>query len=211
MININITKKLEHYTMGLEVMFEAGVLVVQGESGAGKTTLLDCIAGLRKPDEGKIVIGEKVCYSKDDNIDLTARERNIGYVFQNYALFPHMTVIQNIMYGQKCKGMEDKEYTERIIESFNIGHLRNRHPLQISGGEKQRVALARALAVKPELLLLDEPFSALDSKTKEAVYEEFVQIKEKFRFNAILVTHNEKEALRFGDVIITIKDGKRLT
>jgi molybdate transport system ATP-binding protein len=210
MINIDIAKKLEHFEIVFKTSFDSGVLVIQGESGAGKTTILDCIAGLRKPDTGEIAIDGKVCYSETGAIDLPARDRNIGYVFQNYALFPHMTVLRNITYGQKCRHIEDGLYTERIMESFNISHLKDKFPSEISGGEKQRVALARALAVKPGLLLLDEPFSALDSRTKEVVYREFRQSQKAFGLRAILVTHNEMEAEKLGDRVITIAEGKML-
>jgi molybdate transport system ATP-binding protein len=168
LIDIKIYKKTDYFTIDVDISFKRGILVIQGESGAGKTTLLDCIAGLRNPDKGRISIGNRLLYSSDENINIPVRERNIGYLFQNYALFPHMSVIENVLYGLKSRKIKDFAYAERIIDSFGIKHIRDKLPSYISGGEKQRTALARAIATKPSLLLLDEPFSALDQeKTKE--------------------------------------------
>jgi molybdate transport system ATP-binding protein len=165
-----INKKLDHFTVDIEYGFDSGVLVIQGESGAGKTTALNCISGLTVPDQGRILIGDRVVFDSDAGINIPTRLRTIGYLFQNYALFPNMTVQQNIIYGIKnkaeYKGSGKKEraellaYADEIMENFGIAHLRKKHPSQISGGEKQRVALSRAIVTKPDMLLLDEPFSA---------------------------------------------------
>lgn len=211
-----ITKKLEHFTVDMEYEFDKGVLVIQGESGAGKTTMLNCISGLTAPDGGRISIQERVVFDSDRRIDIPARTRNIGYLFQNYALFPNMTVYQNIIYGIKNKPeyreKEQKEellsYADDIMETFGIAHLKKQHPDRISGGEKQRVTLSRAIVTKPSLLLLDEPFSALDQQTKEIVYQQFASFKKKFQIPTILITHDTKESEMFADRHILIKDGK---
>ncbi|MGI6585192.1 MAG: ATP-binding cassette domain-containing protein [Lutisporaceae bacterium] len=208
MIDIKIYKKTDYFTIDVDISFKRGILVIQGESGAGKTTLLDCIAGLRNPDKGRISIGNRLLYSSDENINIPVRERNIGYLFQNYALFPHMSVIENVLYGLKSRKIKDFAYAERIIDSFGIKHIRDKLPSYISGGEKQRTALARAIATKPSLLLLDEPFSALDRDTRTIVYEEFLSFKKNFHMDAILITHDENEAKLLGDSIIMLKDGK---
>ncbi len=211
-----IKKKLDHFSVDLEYEFEQGVLVIQGESGAGKTTILNCIAGLSLPEEGRITIGNNLVFDSASGIDLPTRTRNVGYLFQNYALFPNMTVHQNITYGiknrpeYKEKGSKEEllRYADDVMENFGIAHLKKKHPNQISGGEKQRVALSRAIVTKPGLLLLDEPFSALDQQTKEIVYQEFSFFKANFRIPTILITHDAHESQLFADSRVLIKDGQ---
>ncbi len=211
-----IKKKLDHFSVDLEYEFEQGVLVIQGASGAGKTTILNCIAGLSLPEEGRITIGNNLVFDSASGIDLPTRTRNVGYLFQNYALFPNMTVHQNITYGiknrpeYKEKGSKEEllRYADDVMENFGIAHLKKKHPNQISGGEKQRVALSRAIVTKPGLLLLDEPFSALDQQTKEIVYQEFSFFKENFRIPTILITHDAHESQLFADSRVLIKDGQ---
>lgn len=212
----NIKKKLEHFSIDIEYEFEKGVLVIQGESGAGKTTILNCISGLQTPDEGRIAFEDTMVFDKEAGINVPTRLRNIGYVFQNYTLFPNMTVQQNIVYGIKNRPeYKDKDkkselvmYSEYIMETFGIAHLKRKYPNHISGGEKQRVALSRAIVTKPRLLLLDEPFSALDQQTKEIVYKEFAAFKENFQIPTVLITHDAMESEMFADRRIVIKDGK---
>lgn len=211
-----IKKNLDHFTVDMEYEFDEGVLVIQGESGAGKTTILNCISGLTAPDGGRISIEGRVVFDSDGGIDLPARTRKIGYLFQNYALFPNMTVHQNIIYGIKNKPeyreKEQKEellnYADDVMETFGIAHLKKSHPDRISGGEKQRVALSRAIVTKPSLLLLDEPFSALDQQTKEIVYQQFASFKKNFQIPTILITHDAGESEMFADRHILIKDGQ---
>lgn len=213
---IRIKKKLDHFTLDLEYEFRKGVLVIQGESGSGKTTILNCISGLSSPEEGKIALGEHVVFDSTYRIDVPTRLRRVGYLFQNYALFPNMTVLQNITYGIKnIPEYKDKKaktellaYSEYIMKTFGIDHLKNKYPGKISGGEKQRVALSRAIVTKPKLLLLDEPFSALDEETKRVVYKEFNLFKENFQIPAILITHNPLESEMFADYKICIKKGR---
>lgn len=211
-----IRKNLDHFNVDLEYEFDSGVLVIQGESGAGKTTILNCISGLTAPDEGRISLGDRIVFDRAAGIDVPARLRNIGYLFQNYALFPNMTVRQNIIYGIKNKSeYGDKEkrekllqYADNVMETFGIAHLKKKHPSLISGGEKQRVALSRAIVTKPSLLLLDEPFSALDQQTKENIYGQFASFKKNFRIPTILITHDPAESEMFADSRILMKDGK---
>lgn len=211
-----IRKTLDHFTVDLEYEFENGILVVQGESGAGKTTVLNCISGLMTPDAGKISAGGRVVYDSEAGVNIPTRLRSIGYLFQNYALFPNMTVHQNIVYGIKnmpeYKEREKREamlnYADEVMETFGIAHLKKKHPNRISGGEKQRAALSRAIVTRPGLLLLDEPFSALDQRTKEIVYEQFGSFIKSFRIPTILITHDPSESEMFADFRILIKDGK---
>lgn len=213
-IHFKIKKRLDRFQADVEYSFEKGVLVIQGESGAGKTTILNCIAGLKKPDSGKICIDDKVVFDEKTNIPV--KNRQIGYLFQNYALFPNMKVEKNIVYGIKnkpeyrdrAKRKELLEYADYMMETFRITHLKKRYPHNISGGEKQRVALARAIVTRPKLLLLDEPFSALDMETKQIVYEEFQTFKKTLGIPTILITHDPKESQLFGDYQIVMKDGR---
>lgn len=208
-----IKKKLDRFSVDIECSFDKGVLVIQGESGAGKTTVLNCVSGLKKPDQGKVIIEGEVVF--DEHTNIPVRKRNIGYLFQNYAIFPNMTVGKNVVYGIKnkeeyrdrAKRQELLDYAEYIMETFQITHLQERYPTNISGGEKQRVALARAIVTQPKLLLLDEPFSALDVKTKEVVYEEFASFKKTLGIPTILITHDPKESELFADQRIFMKDG----
>jgi molybdate transport system ATP-binding protein len=196
--------------------------VVRGESGAGKTTLLNCVAGLLAPDAGFVSIGGEHMYLRDAGdagrrarIDKPARARGLGYLFQSYALFPNMTVEQNVLYGIRNKPeykdhgrrKELLDYASHVMEIFGIAGLRRKRPGFISGGEKQRVALSRAIVTKPRLLLLDEPFSALDEETKATVYGEFKLFKERFRIPTILITHSDAESEMFGDHRIHMKAG----
>ncbi len=213
-VSFQIVKKLGRFSVDMEYSFEEGVLVIQGESGAGKTTVLNCIAGLKQPDRGRIAIDGRIVFDEKTNVPV--KKRQIGYLFQNYALFPNMTVGKNVIYGIKNKEeyrdrkkrKELLEYADYIMDTFQITHLQKRYPEKISGGEKQRVALARAIVTRPKLLLLDEPFSALDVKTKEVVYEEFASFKKSLGIPTILITHDPQESKLFADHKIFMKDGK---
>ncbi|WMJ80099.1 ATP-binding cassette domain-containing protein [Clostridium sp. MB40-C1] len=207
MIELDIVKNLNYFNLKGKLTLDKEVVALQGPSGSGKTTILDCIAGIKTPDKGIIKIDNKIVFSSLENINLPIRDRHIGYLFQNYALFPHMAVEENILFGVKKQKDYDKNYIKYIMETFKIEHLKDRKPNQISGGEKQRVALARALAVKPNVLMLDEPFSALDKATKEIVYKEFIEYKNKFNMSILLVTHDPYEAKLLADRAIIIDDG----
>lgn len=188
-----------------------GILALVGPSGAGKTTILQCIAGLQTPSWGEIKIHDKAVFSSEHSIDVPIRNRRIGYVFQDYALFPHMTVEKNVMYGKpKKENIPDKVLTvSNVLEMLKIGHLRHRYPNQISGGEKQRVALARALMTEPELLLLDEPLSALDHDTRSTLQQELLKLQVQWQIPFILVTHDPQEAEMLGDQIIKLDRGRQ--
>lgn len=205
MLEATITKKLWHFTLDLTLTVNNNILVLWGPSGAGKTTVLHCLAGLTAPSSGCIKLDGRLLYSPQNRINVAARFRNIGYLFQDYALFPHMTVRQNVLYGLKKQAAADPL---NYLNSFGVGHLIDRYPHQLSGGEKQRVGLARALAVQPRLLLLDEPFSALDQNNKAILREELKKLHQEWQIPFILVTHDEEDARYLGDSIITIEAGK---
>lgn len=214
MLEMRFNKKLWHFTLELELAIDNQILVLWGQSGAGKTTVLHCLAGLRTPTSGQIKLNRRVLYSSDERINVPARSRNVGYLFQDYALFPHMTVYNNVLYGLKSKRNRNngangpKMDPLEMLSSFGLGHLVDRYPAQLSGGEKQRVALARALVVEPELLLLDEPFSALDKENKIMLREEIKKLHRQWQIPFVLVSHDEEDAGFLGDVIVTMEKGK---
>ena len=175
-----------------------------GPSGCGKTTILRIIAGLEIPDNGDVYLNEKqIC---GENIFVPPHLRNIGMVFQNYALFPHLTVKENILFGVKDKTIKASIFNE-IIREINLIGLEHRYPSQLSGGEQQRVALGRALAQKPSIILLDEPFSSLDAQLKLSMRDELKETIEKAGISAIFVTHDQSDALAMSSKIIVINKG----
>lgn len=212
MLKIDLQKKLWHFDLQIRFDVDPGqVMVLWGPSGAGKTTVLECISGLRLPDQGQIELDRKIFFSSSRKINLPARERRIGYLFQNYALFPHMTVAENIEFGlQYHRDQNDRaeNWREEMMQAFGIKHLVDRYPYQLSGGEQQRAALARAMAVKPGLLLLDEPFSSLDHQTRLDLRALLKDVKKKWKIPIILVTHDLEDAQALGDFVINIHNGK---
>ncbi|MDD4170368.1 MAG: ATP-binding cassette domain-containing protein [Desulfotomaculaceae bacterium] len=211
MLDAGLTKKLWHFTLEVQLQVDNQILVLLGPSGCGKTTTLALLAGLFKPDEGFIKLSKQTLYSSEDNINKPPQSRDIGYLFQNYALFPHMTVRQNVFYGLKSKRYRQAGSAldpVELLDSFGVGHLIDRYPSMLSGGEKQRVALARALIVQPKLLLLDEPFSALDRNTKTGLRKELKKLHRQWQIPFVLVTHDEEDARFLGDIIVTIENGQ---
>ncbi len=211
MLEANLTKKLWHFTLNVQLKVDNQILILLGPSGSGKTTILHLLAGLFKPDEGFIKINDRVLYSSDEKLNNPPQSRNIGYLFQNYALFPHMTVRHNVFYGLKCKKCRQNGSAldpVELLDSFGVGHLIDRYPSQLSGGEQQRVALARALIVQPKLLLLDEPFSALDRNTKISLRQELKRLHQQWQIPFVLVSHDEEDAQFLGDLIVTLEKGQ---
>lgn len=211
MLKAHFKKKLPAFELEVDISLNNGILALVGPSGAGKTTILQCVAGLQTPSWGEINIQGKIVFSSEHKADIPIRNRRIGYVFQDYALFPHMTVEKNVLYGKPNKGSTpNKALTvSNVLEMVKIEHLRNRYPSQISGGEKQRVALARALMTEPELLLLDEPLSALDGDTRSTLQQELLKLQAQWKIPFVLVTHDVQEAEMLGDQIIKLDHGKQ--
>ena len=195
----------------LETEFRAlpGVTIVLGHSGAGKTTLLRCIAGLSDPEEGHIAVGEHVLFDTARKVNLEPARRKLAFVFQNLALFPHLTVQENVAYGlRRLNSLEREQRTRDILDSFQIPHLRRRRPHEISGGEQQRVALARSLVTEPAVLLLDEPLSSLDARTKAGIMDDLRVWNETRRIPMLYVTHDHEEVLALGERVITLEHGR---
>lgn len=213
MLQATIVKKYPGISVEIEISFDEGILVLFGHSGSGKTTILNCVAGLQVPDSGMISLNGKTFFSSQNHINLPIRRRNIGYVFQDYALFPHMTVKQNVMYGVSGKCKYGKGYRMTVldvIDMLKILHLQDRYPSHLSGGEKQRVALARALMSEPDLLLLDEPLSALDLETREDLQRELKNLQRIWKVPFVMVTHSRKEMAVLADEVLFIAHGKQL-
>ena len=201
-LSVDIKKKLKNFTLTAQFQQEEERLALLGESGAGKTLLLKCIAGLEKPDEGKIVLGGRILFDSEKGIHLPPQKRNVGYLFQDYALFPHMTVLKNIQITAK-----DKNEAFHWIKQLGLSGKENDYPKTLSGGEKQRTALARLLCAKPDLLLLDEPFSALDKLRKSSLEGLLLELIESKKYPAVLVTHDRSEAYRFAKKIAVMDRG----
>ncbi|HPY59851.1 MAG TPA: ATP-binding cassette domain-containing protein, partial [Methanospirillum sp.] len=176
MLEVKMSKKLRDFDLDVEINVRPGeVLALLGENGSGKSTILNLLAGLLTPDEGEITLNGRILFSGADNRSIPPEERNIGYVFQNYALFPHMSAFENVAFGLKRRKIgagEIQVLVSRMLEELGIGHLVSEKVTDLSGGQRQRVALARALVIQPDLLLLDEPLTALDRKTKEKIRQE---------------------------------------
>ena len=197
----------------LDVAFEAsaGFTILFGASGAGKTTLLDCIAGLTAPDSGRIAIGDRALFDSSPGINIPLSRRRIGYVLQSLALFPHMTVTQNVAYGlAHFSDTERKQRTTSILEAFHIAHLARRSAREISGGEAQRVALARTLVTEPEVLLLDEPLAAIDFPTKSQIIDDLREWNRTHRVPILYVTHSREEVFALGERVLVLDSGRIL-
>jgi len=200
MLKADFLAKRGGFSIEIQLHVNREILVLCGPSGAGKTTILQCLSGLLQPVSGFIELNGRLLFSDKKGINLPPRERNIGYVFQDYALFPHLTVRQNVVYGiKKRSGNSASLDPMELLSSFGIDLLADRYPGQISGGEKQRTALARALAAQPELLLLDEPLCALDKDIRSALRFELKKIHREWQIPFILVTHDEEDTAVLGD------------
>lgn len=215
MLQIEIKKRLESDKSGsfnLDVAFSAGdgITILFGQSGSGKTTTLRAIAGIMTPDTGRISIGEEIYFDSAKGLNLAIQKRRVGYLFQEYALFPHMTAQQNVAYGMKDNGARGASRLDRakaMLALFRIEHIRQRYPQNMSGGEQQRTALARALASDPAVVLLDEPLSAVDAETRSLLLDEVILAQERVGIPFIYVTHNTDEAKRLGKQVVVLHEG----
>jgi molybdate transport system ATP-binding protein len=207
--SVEITKQLPEFTLDVAWSAGDGVAVLFGPSGAGKTLTLQCLAGLIRPDAGRIVVDDRVLFDSAAGVDLPPQQRRVGYVFQGYALFPHLTVGQNVAFG-----LRDRPRAERlaraaeVMERLGLGGLTHRRTGELSGGQRQRVALGRALAIDPALLLLDEPLSALDAPLRRSLRDELRTILSGWGTAAVLVTHDFTEAYQIADRIVIYDSGR---
>ncbi len=210
----NVHKRLGANDVLKGVSFElrrGEVVALLGPSGSGKTTLLRAIAGLDHPDSGRIVLGDQLLFDSDTGAEVPAERRNLGLVFQSYALWPHRTVFENIAYGLRLRRVPAGETRSRVLavlRQIGLEGLAERHPHQLSGGQQQRVALARAIVYNPQLLLLDEPLSNLDAKLREEARVWLREIIEQLQISAICVTHDQVEALAIADRVLLLEKGR---
>ena|SRR5699024_862226 len=202
MLAVNIKKQLTHFLLDVEFNVNKEITVLYGPSGSGKTTILHMIAGLIKPEAGMIKLRNQTLY-ENGRKNVPVHRRKVGYVFQQYALFPHMTVWDNIQYG-----MKNETLAKTLLKDMQIEHLIEQYPHEISGGEKQRTALIRALSTEPDVLLLDEPFSALDNETKAISYEQLLALQKGWHIPIVLVTHNQEEVERLAHQVVYLREGK---
>ena len=208
-LSVQIEKRLGSFCLSAAFTAEPGeILALLGPSGCGKSMTLKCIAGIQRPDQGRIVLDGRGLFDKAAGIDLPPQARGIGYLFQQYALFPHMTVAQNIQAGARRQKKAGKQVPlQELLALLRLEGLENRRPAQLSGGQQQRVAIARALATKPAIILADEPTGNLDSKTSLDVLGLLKVTSEKFGQTIVMITHNE-ELAQMAQRIIRIEDGR---
>ncbi|MDD3569477.1 MAG: ATP-binding cassette domain-containing protein [Lachnospiraceae bacterium] len=202
-LEVNIKKRIGSFKLEVEFNAENNRIGILGASGCGKSMTLKCIAGIENPDEGRIVLDGKVLFDSKEKIKLLPQKRKIGYLFQNYALFPNMTVSKNIGITKASS-----EKITFLISKLHLDGLEDRYPSQLSGGEQQRVALARILAYEPEMIILDEPFSALDGYLKDQLQREMLEILADYKGKVIVVSHSKSEIYRLSEQLVVMDKGK---
>ena len=212
-LNVNIEKQLATFNLSVQIEVGAEILVLFGPSGAGKTQTLNAVAGLMTPDAGEITLDGTVFFrssgssTKGPAINLPARKRHVGYVFQQYALFPHLSALENVSYPL-WRQPHAQQRAEALLERMHLTELAHRYPHELSGGQQQRVAIARALATEPRVLLLDEPFSALDSEIRKRLHEDLLRLQAEAELIVIYVTHNLEDAFTVGHRMAVVRNGK---
>lgn len=209
MLSVDLHQQLAGFTLDISFKAPAGVTVLFGGSGAGKTTVVNAVAGLLRPETGRVALNDRVLFDLKQGIWLAPHRRRIGYIFQEGRLFPHLTVRQNLLYGRwfAPKGAA-QENLERIITMLGIAPLLERHPGDLSGGEKQRVAIGRALLSSPDLILADEPLAALDDARKEEILPYFERLRDEVKIPMLYVSHSATEVARLATTVVVLKDGK---
>lgn len=207
-VSVHIKKQLDSFLLDISFESEAKRIGILGASGCGKSMTLKSIAGIVVPDEGKIEAGGRVFFDSSARINLKPQKRNAGYLFQNYALFPTMTVEKNIAAGLRGNRAEITSRVKEMAEKFQLGGLEKRLPSELSGGQQQRVALARIMAYEPDIILLDEPFSALDMYLKDQLQRELSEMLKDYEGTVILVSHNRDEVYRFSEELLIIDQGR---
>ena len=207
-INLDIRKKYPGFTLDVRFATESRRIGILGGSGAGKSMTLRSVAGIHAPDEGRILLDGRVLYDSAGRVDLKPQVRRVGYLFQNYALFPNMTVRENIMAGMKARGNDKHARADEMIRKFRLEGLEDRLPSRLSGGQQQRTALARILASEPDAILLDEPFSALDGYLRDQMQRELMATLADYPGTVIMVSHDRDEIYRFSEEILIMSGGK---
>ncbi len=209
-LSVSIKKKLKDFELDVKFKTDGKYLGILGASGSGKSLTLKCIAGVEIPDEGRIELNGKILFDSKKNINIRPQERKIGYLFQNYALFPNMTVERNIGTGIKLSKEDKKTKIKKLINLFHLEGMENKYPSQLSGGQQQRVALARIFAYNPNILMLDEPFSALDCFLKEQLHTEISDLLKLYDGEVLMVSHSRDEVYKFCENLVIIENGKSI-
>lgn len=208
MLEVQIYKKLAEFDLDASFQVDDNILGLMGALGSGKSMTLKCIAGIETPDQGRIVLNGRVLFDSEKKINVPIQKRNVGYMFQSYALFPNMNVYENISVGLRARKVKDVDIVvQKVMQQFRVFELASRYPKQLSGGQRQRVALARLMAYEPDVLLLDEPFSALDEDLKEDLLQE---LKSELQISkpVIFVSHDKEEVNELCDLNYKIKQGE---
>ncbi len=211
MLELRIFKSFGGFELSLELEFDGSCLALVGENGSGKSTTLRCIAGLETPERGRIAVAGRVVFDSELGVNLPPQKRSVGYVPQGLELFPHMSVYENVAFGLRVRGICRAEVERRVseaIEMLGLSGLERRGIAQLSGGQRQRVALARALVIEPELLLLDEPFSALDAATKRSLLPELRRLLEDAGIPAVVVSHDRSEVEALRARVVELRGGR---
>jgi molybdate transport system ATP-binding protein len=211
MLHIQIQKQLRDFRLDVNLVLPEGVTVLFGRSGMGKSMTLACVAGLATPDAGRIVVNGCTFFDSVADINLSPQQRRVGYVTQEYLLFPHLTVAQNVAFGLTKHARREREaIVQEALSWLGLEKLARQRPRELSGGQQQRVALARALVIRPQVLLLDEPFSALDSPTRMRLRQDLLRLQREQRVPVLFVTHDLAEAMQLGEQMAVIADGQLL-
>ncbi len=209
MIEIDIEKRLAHFTLTARFAApDSGITALFGRSGVGKTTIINLLAGLTRPDRGRIVIGDEVLFDSDRRIDVAPEKRRLGYVFQEGRLFPHYSVRGNLLYGRKRPAAANGPSFATVVDLLGIGALLQRRPADLSGGEKQRVAIGRALLASPRLLLMDEPLASLDAARKGEILPFIERLRDELKLPIFYVSHEMEEIIRLADLLVLMNEGK---
>jgi molybdate transport system ATP-binding protein len=211
MLTVDVDKQLGAFAISVRFESREGITGLFGPSGSGKTSIINMIAGLVRPDRGRVAFADTVLFDSAARIDVPAYRRRIGYVFQEGRLFPHLTVAKNLDYGRRMNGLaEDPAHAQRVIELLDIKHLLERRPGRLSGGERQRVAIGRALLMQPRLLLLDEPLASLDGARKREILPYLERLRDEARIPMVYVSHHAGELRRLASSVVRIEGGRIL-
>ena len=207
-LEVNFEKKLKNFPLHIQFQAEGGCIGILGASGCGKSMTFKAIAGIATPDSGKICLGKRELFHRGHKVNLPPRKRSVGYLFQSYALFPNMTVFQNIEAGIQGKKAAKRERAMEMMEKFHLSELASGYPARLSGGQQQRVGIARALAADAKILLMDEPFGALDEITKRAMQNEMLSLQKQLHMTIVFITHDIQEAMKLGDRVLVMEKGR---
>lgn len=209
MIEVSLKHELPELVIDVEFASESRCLALFGDSGAGKTTILNAIAGLLDVQHGRIVLDDRVVLDRAHGIDVAPRTREVGYVFQDGRLFPHLNVRANLVYGARARQRAGREF-DHVVELLELGPLLRRRPLNLSGGERQRVAIGRALIAEPRILLLDEPLTGLHREARIQVLEHLRRLKQELRVSTVLVSHQADEVVALADEVVLLQAGRMI-